>query len=169
MSTRLKDLKRKVAALDEALSRISKERRGLTCNCKRETGFHTPEELEAIASVPCPEHGVRDLGFVMFRTIWLPLDEEDRQFCKCPPDLWREFLEGKRPRPTQEEQMEESRRREEQQRSIPPEERKRALAENRAKFNEVYSKYTEALTQDRERRRRAEEARIFPTSEKSTT
>jgi hypothetical protein len=110
------------------VSRISAERRGLTCNCKRVTNFHTAEELEAIRNVPCPEHGVRNLGFAIYRTQWLPLDKEDRQFCKCPPSAWREFLEGKRPRPTEVEIMEESNRRAERERCVTPQQRKRRRA-----------------------------------------
>ena len=72
------------------------------CNCRNFTDFHNEREVQRMRDKGCPVHGTRDLGNLFWRVSWLPLDLEDREVCDCPPNLWREFLEGKRPRPTEE-------------------------------------------------------------------
>ena len=155
----IKNLEKRVATLKKSLSEMAANRRGLNCNCRKNTDIHCADEFEAIAAVPCPVHGVRAMGFVMKRSSWLPLDKELRQFCHCPPDLHREYVEGKRPLPTEEEKSEERRRRNEQDRLISPEESRRALKKEKAKFDAAYSQYQKNLEEQSERLRKAELAK----------
>ena len=74
------------------------------CNCRERTYYHTASELEIIlrgeVDVPCPTHGLRDLGELR-QQWWAPwsLFPEDVHYCNCPPNAQRDFAEGKRADP----------------------------------------------------------------------
>jgi len=97
MMMRSLQLERRLTALEKAL-------RG-PCNCRREqaTGYHTLAELVAIMSIPCPVHGKRDLGLVVWLPPGTPLFPGDRELCLCPPSAARDWREGRRGPLTEEE------------------------------------------------------------------
>lgn len=145
MPTNLKTLQRRVATLERIFEQALRERRALACRCRKEVNYHTADELKKILSVACPLHGVRQVGFIMYRTRWHPLAEEDRQFCECPPSLWREYLEKKRSKPTSDELMEESYLEREKHPPIDSAEAKREFEEESAKREAVLREYGKAL------------------------
>lgn len=105
MSQRLKS---KLDKIERSVATIEIARKYANCNCRRETRFHTPEELERIMAISCPVHGVRALGFTWFTPSWMPINQEDWEFCDCPPNLRRDMKMGRIPLP---EDSEERRRR----------------------------------------------------------
>jgi hypothetical protein len=145
LSTRLKTLQRRVATLERVFAELLRERGALACRCRKEVNYHTAGELKKILSVPCPLHGVRKVGFIMYLAPTYALAEEDRQFCECPPKLWREYLEGKRSRPTSDELMKESNREQEKRLPIDSAASQRQFEEESAKRDAVVREYEEAL------------------------
>lgn len=108
MSQRLKS---KLDKIERSLATIEIARKHANCSCRSETRFHTPEELEKIMAISCPVHGVRDLGFICYTPSWVPINEEDWDFCHCPPNLRRDMKMGRIPLP---EDPDEQRRRKEE-------------------------------------------------------
>jgi hypothetical protein len=141
----LKTLQRRVATLERVFAQALRERRALACKCRKEVNHHTANELKKILSVPCPLHGVRKVAFIMYLAPTYALAEEDSQFCECPPNLWREYLEGKRSRPSSDELMKESNREQEKRLPIDSAESKREFEEESAKVEAVVREYEEAL------------------------
>ena len=94
--------------LERRIADLERSPRGV-CNCRRgqATGYHTVAELVAIMSIPCPVHGRRDLGDVVWVPPSTPLHPEDRGLCSCPPCAAREWREDKRGPLTPGEQEEE--------------------------------------------------------------
>ena len=141
LQTRLLDLDRRLKKLESRLSILLAERRRLNCTCRKETNYHTACELEAIFSIPCPTHGVMDPGAIFYRTTWLPLAPEHRPFCKCPPNIWREFLERKRPRPTSAEEAEFSKVHPHPRTQMSPDESERAFQEEHRRVKDVINRH----------------------------
>jgi hypothetical protein len=102
-------LKQKVSRLENLMHQYSATVVLSECTCRGTGGscgntmYHTNDELEVILYVPCPVHGLRDPGPIWFRGRPYPLARPDWDYCTCPPHPWRDFVMGKRPRPTQEE------------------------------------------------------------------
>lgn len=102
-------LKQKVSRLENSLRFYSATVFLSKCTCRGigrsgwMTRYHTSDELEKILYVPCPVHGLRDPGPIWFQPRSEPLEDPDWDYCTCPPDPWRDYVMGKRPRPTQDE------------------------------------------------------------------
>ena len=105
----LPSLEKRVRALEANALRtiVNKD---CTCRSGRKTYYHIPEDLEQIISVPCPAHGFRDLGELLWVPPGTPILPEDRHLCSCASCPTRDLLEGKRGPLTKEEQAEECRR-----------------------------------------------------------
>ncbi|SRR5712692_171464 len=98
-------LKNRVFRLEQRVENKAKQH--LVCNCRIETKYHYREDLQTIIKVqgdlPCPVHVVRDLGVFWQTPKNMPLLQEDRELCSCPPNLRRTYLEGKGPAPPREQ------------------------------------------------------------------
>ncbi len=92
MSLRLKS---KLNKIERALAAAEIARINASCNCRRETKWHTIEELQKIMAVSCPVHGFMHLGSVWWTPPCVPINEEDWEFCSCPPDVWRDEIMGR--------------------------------------------------------------------------
>jgi hypothetical protein len=149
LQSRLLDLDRRLKKLESRLSILLAERRRLDCICRKVTNYHTARELEAIFSIPCPTHGVMNPGSIFYRTTWLPLDPEHRQFCKCPPNIWREFIEGKRPRPTSAEEAEFSKIHPDPYTQMSPDEGEQAFQEEHRSVEDVINRHRLAVLSSR--------------------
>lgn len=89
---------RRIEKIEQRLVLVANKRQLALCNCRpRDSGIetlaHTTEELKAIAAVPCPVHGRREIYPGFYTPEDMPLLPEDRQFCTCPPNAWRELNE----------------------------------------------------------------------------
>ncbi len=129
----------------ERLENLRRQSPPRGCNCRQMTWFHTAAELEAIMAIPCPVHGLRRLGFICAHPLHYPLDPEHQHLCCCPPDSWREFLEGKRGRPTEEEKNEAIRRHNEEVKITTPEESARSFAEEKARLDALFERYRQSI------------------------
>jgi hypothetical protein len=103
-------LEHQINRIERALRKIKDVRAAIACTCRGlgrkiiTTRYHSaPEELKKILWVPCPVHGLRDPGVLMWTAKRFPLNREDWEFCSCPPHPGREFRMGIRPEPTKEE------------------------------------------------------------------
>jgi len=98
-------LKSRLDKIERRLATIAIAKQEVNCNCRGpgkrivETRVHSAEEFERIAAVPCPVHGVRDLGFTCYASKWVPINRADWEFCDCPPDLMRDMNMGRIPLP----------------------------------------------------------------------
>ena len=101
-------LEKRVKAL-EAIALRTSVRGDCMCRSRRQTYYHTSADLDLTMSVPCPVHGFRDLGDLVWVHPGTPLLPEDRHLCSCPACPTRDLLEGKRGPLTKEEQEEECR------------------------------------------------------------
>jgi hypothetical protein len=155
LPTNIKRLENRTRSLEKVLSEVAARCRGLHCNCRDHTDVHNADELEAILKIPCPEHGLRDLGSIFFRTQWLPLDQEFQHLCNCPPDLHRDFVAGKRPKPTDAEVKEQDRGDEERHALISAEQRKRDFVADRDKFSRLVDEHRRAIEEQREQMQKA--------------
>lgn len=101
-------LEKRVRALEAIALKTSVDK---DCRCRsgRMTYYHTAADLEQIMSVPCPAHGFRDQGEMLWVPPGTPLLPEDRHLCSCPSCPTRDWLAGKRGPLTQAEQEEECR------------------------------------------------------------
>jgi hypothetical protein len=104
----LPSLEKRVRAL-EANALSTSVNKDCTCRSGRKTYYHTAADLEAIMSVPCPVHGFRDLGNLLWVPLGTPILPEDWQLCSCPSCPTRDWLGGKRGPLTKEEQEQECR------------------------------------------------------------
>lgn len=109
MKSHVAKLRHRIAQLEQ--SSDGSFRQSSECNCREVTFYHTPEELQLIlegeADVPCPTHGLRDLG--QLREPWWPYWQilpEDLHYCCCPPHCERDFAFGKRTDPPTKEEKE---------------------------------------------------------------
>jgi hypothetical protein len=145
------ELNKRLDRIDRGVQKLEQTHALAACNCRGrgkkivETKFHTAEELEKILWVPCPVHGIREPGFVCFTPPWCLLKKPDLKFCTCPPHPWRDFVTGKRPKPTCEEEMEYSRTGEYKT----EEERKAEFEIEHARLEAVYSNFEKALAEAR--------------------
>ena len=69
MAGRLSRLRKRLAILEKAAAEIAEEKRLADCNCRRDKRIRFYKELESFKSAmntPCPVHGFRDLGRIVF-------------------------------------------------------------------------------------------------------
>ncbi len=103
----LRALKARIEGLEVSCQSRSPEVQN--CNCRELTFYHTPDELQLIlqgeADVPCPTHGLRDLGQLR-QPCWpyWQILVEDLHYCGCPPHCERDFAYGKRADPPTKEE-----------------------------------------------------------------
>ena len=157
MSLRLKS---KLDKIERALAAVEIARINASCKCRRETKWHTIEELEKIMAVPCPVHGVIRLGSVWWTPSNVPINEEDWEFCECPPEYWRDLEMGRLSLPEDPEEqrlLEERLDRESQERWYQEfleyyenPDSKNKFEEWSAKVHDLYRKYTERLASQRD-------------------
>lgn len=100
---RIASLEKRVRVLELALPGL---RNQCLCRAGDQTMYHNARELGMIMEVPCPAHGVRDLGRLRWLPSALPLRADDLNVCSCPPTPVREFLQGGRGPLTQAELQE---------------------------------------------------------------
>lgn len=137
-------LTRRIENLEKKQAERERARFLALCNCRHfgeVTSFHTAADLASIMAVRCPVHGFRTLGALWYRPRWLPL-LKDREHCSCPPDPWRDFVEGKREKPTSEELMEKHNA---EFRSKSEEQRKREFDEEHKKLGKLFAAYERGL------------------------
>jgi len=86
------DIEKRLRVLEQVVFARSEE-----CNCRagQKTWCHNAKELAKIIAVICPVHRIRDLGELICIGRGLPLLEDDRQFCSCPPSPLRALLMGR--------------------------------------------------------------------------
>jgi len=137
----MNNLRGRIEKLELLLSRICEQIEAESCICGKVIHYHSSDELELILAERCPVHGVVKPKFIMWRANRWPLAPEHRKYCKCPPNLWREFLEGKRPRPTTDELMD--------QRSAGSD-GERGFKEEHARIERIFARHEEALRVFRE-------------------
>jgi predicted secreted protein len=101
-------LEKRVRALEANALRRSVNK-DCTCRSGRKTYYHTAADVEAIMNVPCPVHGFRDLGDLLWVPPGTPILPEDRHLCSCPSCPTRDWLGGKRGPLTKAEQEKECR------------------------------------------------------------
>src|SRR6476659_854654 len=96
MKAGLAALKNRIRRLEDL--QLSPSSEVNACNCRERTYYHTAKEIRAILNgeqdVPCPTHGIRDLG--EFRWQWYEpwsLLPEDIKYCDCPPNSERHYAE----------------------------------------------------------------------------
>ena len=137
-------IRRRITKLEDRTDQLSARRAQEGCTCGKFVQYHTSDELEAILSEPCPVHGPVKPKFIMFAPDGLALAPEYRKHCKCPPHPWRDFMEGKRARPTAHELCDWSNAsRQERQQS--DEERQRAFEEEKARIEKTLEKHERRL------------------------
>jgi hypothetical protein len=141
----MKNLRGRIEKLEIRLSRVCQQAEAESCICGKVIMYHTSYELELILAERCPVHGVAEPKFLMHGSYCMPLDPEYRKYCKCPPDAWRAFLEGKRPRPTMDELMDQD-----NARRIPQADGERAFQEEHARIKRVIARHEELLKISRE-------------------
>ena len=72
------NLRRRLTRIERKIPQILEARKAVACICRGkgkaiyETNYHTAEELEKILWVPCPTHGLRDPGFIMWTIPYEP-------------------------------------------------------------------------------------------------
>lgn len=142
----MKNLRGRIEKLEIRLSRVCEQAKAASCICGKVLHYHTSDELELILAERCPVHGVAKPKFIWQRPQNMPLALEHRKYCKCPPNAWRAFLEGKRSRPAMDELMDED-----NARIIPQADSDRAFHEERARIERVIAGHEEALKISRER------------------
>lgn len=102
----LREISRKLDKIEQSIIEKSQQIQIAKCNCRGigkkivTTTFHNAKELELIRAVPCPVHGKRSLGYMMYAAKWMPIQKPDWRFCKCPPYPRRDALMGRIPLPT---------------------------------------------------------------------
>lgn len=137
-------LKHKLSRLENSIRQYSTTVLLSECTCRGkgrpccETLFHTSDELETILYIPCPVHGLRDPGFIMFQGSSYALAPPDWPYCTCPPHPRRDFVMGKRPRPTDDEIRRHAEQKQVLNRSFVEE--KRGVEEIIATFEEEFKK-----------------------------
>jgi len=131
---------RGIEKLEMLLSRICEQIEAESCICGKVIRYHTSDELELILAERCSVHGVVKPRFIMWRRPNTPLAPEHRKYCKCPPNLWREFLEGKRPRPTTDELMDQH-----NARTAAGGDGEREFKEEHARIKRIIARHEEAL------------------------
>jgi hypothetical protein len=141
------DTARRLTKLEKLVAQVSEQQAREGCICGKLTKYHTAEELEAILSERCPEHGPVRPEFLMHAPNSWVLLPEYRKYCKCPPHPWRDFEEGKRARPTADELMDfsNSELRKEQQEQRSQEEREKAFRENSARIRRILENHERLL------------------------
>ena len=142
----MKNLRGRIEKLEIRLSRVCEQAEAESCICGKLIEYHTSYELELILAERCPVHGVAEPKFIWQISENMPLALEYRKYCKCPPNAWREFLEGKRPRPTRDELIDEG-----NARIIPEADSERAFQEEHARIERVIARYEELLRITQER------------------
>ena len=143
----MKNLRGRIEKLEKRFSRVCEQAKAESCICGKVLDYHTSDELELILAERCPVHGLAEPKFIWQISENMPLELEHRKYCKCPPNAWRAFLEGKRPRPTMDELMDEHNN----ARIIPKADSERAFQEEHARIRCVIARYEEALRISRER------------------
>jgi hypothetical protein len=141
----MNNLRQRIEKLEMLLSRIWEQIEVESCICGKVIEYHTSDELELILAERCPAHGVVKPKFITWRANNWPLAPEHRKYCKCPPNLWREFLEGKRPRPTTDELMDQH-----NARTAAGGDDEREFKEEHARIDCIIARHEEALRVSRE-------------------
>ena len=145
------ELQRRIEKLEMRLSRVIEELDRESCICGKVIFHHTSDELQLILAEQCPIHGIVKPKFIMWRPENYPLAPEYRKYCKCPSNPWRDFLEGKRLRPTRDELMEHN-----NARVIPQSDKEgrlqseREFQQERARITDIIARHEEALRTSRE-------------------
>jgi len=103
----MNNLRGRIEKLEMLLSRICEQIEAESCICGKVIHYHTSDELELILAERCAVHGVVEPRCTWQHPPDMPVAPEHRKYCKCPPNLWREFQKGARPRPTMDELMDE--------------------------------------------------------------
>lgn len=133
-------LARRLAKLKFAIDRSSS---GCNCRPHGSTAYHSAAELAAILSIPCPTHGFRDLGDLLWFPVELPLLPEDQELCRCAPSATRAWLQNKRGGLTADEQTQEFRMLEEEFWS---EESQNRFANDQVEVARLVRKYEQEMT-----------------------
>jgi hypothetical protein len=87
---------RRLQRLERVIVDLDVEKSKATCTCRGRdrhepcTLYHNSSELEKILYVPCPAHGLRNPGFIMWRPRKFPLNRSDWDYCTCPPHPLRD-------------------------------------------------------------------------------
>ena len=87
---------RRLQRLERVIVDLNVEESKATCTCHgRDRGetctlYHNSSELDRILYIPCPVHGLRNPGFIMFRPVWCLLNRSDWEYCTCPPHPLRD-------------------------------------------------------------------------------